>query len=110
MSSVDAQCGSHIDEENDNLIHVQLSTIAGLFVGQAALDDDATIGQFRARLNNPPQWYMQYKQFVIATTSFKFDDEYMRFTKTKVVKEHIVCDSTGRRTLRATVVGHFAHD
>ena len=108
MSSVDAQYGCHIGDDDDTLIHMQLSNIAGVSVGHAVLDEDATIGQLRARLHKTPQWYMQYKQFVIATTTFCFDDEYMRFTQTKVVKEHIECDGTGRRTLHATVVGYPA--
>ena len=105
MSSVETQCCSPSDDETDTRIHVQLWTIAGDLVGNAALDVDATIGQFRTRLNKPLQWYKQYKQFVIATTTFNFDDDYMRFTQTKVVKEHIWRDETGLRTLRAVVIG-----
>ena len=102
--SVEAQYGSPRDDEIHSRIHLRLRTIVEDLVGSAEVDEDATIGQLRARLDKPLEWYAHHKQFVIATTHFNFNDDYMRFTQTKVVKEHIRRDEEGLRTLDATVL------
>ena len=102
--SAEAQYGSLRDDEINTRVHLRLRTVGGDLVGSAEVDEDATIGQLRARLNKPPEWYAHHKQFVIATTHFNFNDDYMRFTQIEIVKEHIRRDEKGLRTLDAVAI------
>ena len=106
--SVEAQGGSPRDDQIDTRIHLRLWTIGGDLVGSAAVDEDATIGQLRARLNKPFEWYASHQQFAIAKIHFNFKDEYMPFTRTKIFKEHIRRDEKGLRTLDAVAIVHGA--
>ena len=110
MESLEGQCGNTSNGDDEGQIHVQIRTIAGDLVEYVMLDIDATIGQFRAKLNKPSQWYKQHKHFVIATTWFSFDDDYMRFTMTKVVKEHIEHDENGKRMLCVVIIVQDTHE
>ena len=85
-------------------ISLRVRNISGVIVGYAEVDEDATVGQLRARLGMPPEWYALYKHFVVADTSFEFEDPYMRFMKTGAVRKSIQRIGQGLRALDVVVV------
>ena len=112
-SDQESECGDcstvgHVSDEDGFASHGRISlrvrNISGVIVGYAEVDEDATVGQLRARLGMPPEWYALYKHFVVADTSFEFEHAYTRFMKTKAARKSIQRIGLGRRVLDVTVV------
>ena len=103
-ASDDAVCGSVSDDEMHARIHVRITTMGGDLVGSATVDADATMGQVRAKLGKPREWYSCYNRLIIGTQSFEFDECYTRIMCTKVAKANIRRDENDVRVLDAVAI------
>ena len=103
VCSQSAERGSDTDKDDDGKIHVRVRYISGNLVGSAAVDQNATIGQLRARLAKPIEWYAEHKYLAIGSQSFELGICYTRFTLTEACKNNIWRDEKGMRTLDAVV-------
>ena len=102
-----AECASPRDVDFQGPILLRLSwALTGDAIAEFTIDEDATIGHFRSKLNRYLEWYND-KKFLLTEDEdnrvFVFTDEYQRFMETRNVRDSIRFEN-GQRVLEVTLL------